>query len=85
MITMEPQQPCKLCGKKPFFYHDGTYTQHESTIVVAEGGWTTVRIGPDKDGRIFIVGVSDGETERYYPKFCPECGRALPGGGENDV
>lgn len=40
------------------------------------GNWTEVFKGRDSIG-FYIAGVGDGYTDRYYPKFCPECGRRI--------
>lgn len=46
-------------------------------VMLTSGGWTDVRIGVDRNGRIAIIGCGDDYTDHYYPKFCPECGRRL--------
>jgi len=33
--------------------------------------------GVDRDNRLFIFARSDDDTDRYYPRFCPECGRKI--------
>lgn len=33
--------------------------------------------GRDYSGNIYLVAVSEDDEERYYPKYCPECGRKL--------
>ena len=68
---------CKFCGIKPYILPDGSYCQSESQILVVEGGWCSLYFGIERDGVLFISAVGDVETERYYPKFCPECGRQL--------
>lgn len=49
----------------------------EARIMLTIGGWTTVYIGPDKEGHIGIMAVGDGTSDVYYPNFCPNCGRKL--------
>lgn len=46
-------------------------------VELISGGYVRIYIGPDKNGRIGIVGVGDGTTDIYYPNFCPECGDKL--------
>lgn len=77
MITMEPRTPCSLCGIKPSILKDGSYYQSESQILMVEGGWSALYFGAEKDGTMFMAAVGEGETDHYYPKFCPECGRQL--------
>lgn len=67
---------CKYCSMKPKLY-DTWYCYYESGIELAEGGWTSLYIGADDEGRVAMWGCGDGETNFYYPKFCPECGRRL--------
>lgn len=71
------KQDCKICGFKPKFYIDGMYNLYESCFDLATGGWTELRAGKDKDGKVIMYGQGDGETNFYYPKYCPECGRKL--------
>ncbi len=33
--------------------------------------------GRNYDGNIYLVAVGEYDEERYYPKYCPECGRKL--------
>lgn len=68
---------CKICNTKPYFYSDGMYSEYESSIDLATGGWTTLKAGKDKDDKVIMYGQGDGLTEFYYPKYCPECGRKL--------
>lgn len=68
---------CKLCGLKPEFYHDGSYDGFSSSFELAPGNYTTLYASADERGRLFIYGYGDDETERYYPNYCPECGRKL--------
>ena len=82
MIMMEPRTPCKLCSIKPSILGDGSYYQSDSQTLIAEGGWSGLYFGAEADGRLFMAAVGAGETDHYYPKFCPECGRQLGQGGE---
>ena len=34
---------------------------------------------------IYILGEGECVCDYYYPKYCPECGRKLNRGGENEV
>lgn len=67
---------CKYCEMKPKIY-DGWYCHYESGIDLATGGWTSISIGADPNGEVAMWGSGDGETDFYYPKFCPKCGRRL--------
>lgn len=44
---------------------------------LASGGWTSLYIGIDPNGRTIMRACGDDYTDNYYPKFCPECGRDL--------
>lgn len=72
---------CTLCSIKPFFYDDGVeglrYSQYESSKVLSAGPWTWIKACKDEDNRLALYAVGDENTELYYPKFCPECGRRL--------
>lgn len=71
------KQECKICSCKPYFYSDGMYSEYESGIDLAMGGWTSLRAGKDANNKIIMYGQGDGLTKLYYPKYCPECGRKL--------
>ena len=77
MITAEPRKPCNLCGIKPEFYRSGGYMGLESKVLLADGGSTTLHFGIDASRTFFIQAIGEDEGDRYYPKFCPECGRRL--------
>lgn len=77
MITMEPRDPCKLCGGDPVFYPDGSYDWFGSSAPLEGGFMTEIRGGPDESGRFYMMAVGEDTSDRYYPKFCPECGRFL--------
>jgi len=78
MIMMERKESCKLCGIKPKFFLDTKeYCPALSHTTLADGVWSTLRFGAEKDGTLFISAVGEEETDHYYPKFCPEFGRQL--------
>ncbi len=68
---------CPLCNMKPIFDPEGKYMLRESTRPIACGTWTMLKVGKDKDDRLFIIACEDFEVEPYYPIYCPECGRWL--------
>lgn len=39
--------------------------------------WAQLHYGVDRNGRLFIIAVCDDESDYYYPKHYPECGRKL--------
>lgn len=79
-MSRSEKKSCKLCSLKPYFLNDGTYVQYESSVLLADGGWTAVRACKDKDGFTGIYAVGDDYSEMYYPHYCPECGKKI-----NDV
>lgn len=44
---------------------------------LAEGCYESMYMCVEKDGRVHLSACGEGETDNYYPKFCPECGRDL--------
>ncbi len=48
--------------------------RHEELV---PGMWTQLRHGVDDNGQFFIFARGENDSERYYPKFCPECGRRI--------
>ncbi len=63
---------CKLCG--------------QAIQTIADNNWDVeLQAGIDDDGDFVMFGNCRGvHTEKYYPKFCPECGRKLPIGDEHE-
>lgn len=74
---------CKYCTRKPLFNPDGYFDPYENQEMLANGGWSELRIGVDEEGRLIIVGLGEASTDFYYPSFCPECGRRLKDWNEN--
>lgn len=68
---------CKMCSIQPKFIVD-RYNYYESTIDLGSGcsGWTSLRRGKDENNKVVIIATGD-DSEYYYPKYCPECGRKL--------
>lgn len=71
-----PTIGCSFCTARYAAFMQWQHDREQRKELVP-GGWTTLERGVDKDNRTFIVAVGDDETDRYYPKFCPECGRKL--------
>lgn len=70
---------CSYCNQKPKLDSDGSFENYWNEIEIAEGAWTSLKIGVDEEGRICMRALGDGYTENYYPKYCPNCGRKLQG------
>ena len=68
---------CKFCNREPKFSFDGGFYEDDNSNSIAEGGWTELRIGVDRYGKLIMYGAGDGNTDFYYPKYCPECGQDL--------
>ncbi len=67
---------CQLCARK----HDEDACfpfNRERRLLLAEGPWIQLKCGVDDEDHIFLIACGEDYTERYYPKFCPECGRQL--------
>ena len=72
---------CPLCSIMPYFYPDRleglSWSKYDSSKVLSSGPWTWLKACKDKDNRLALYAVGDSDTELYYQKFCPECGRKL--------
>ncbi len=62
-ITYDPSKRCEF------------KREHHEDLV--PGIWTQLRHGVDDNGQFFIFASGEDNSERYYPKFCPECGRRI--------
>lgn len=67
---------CKYCDRKPVYDPHGNYRDFENEEIIRCGDWSSLGMGVDEKGKIFIVAHGDGPTY-YYPKFCPECGEKM--------
>lgn len=68
-------EKCQFCEREPVFGKYG-YDQYNSESCLAEEPYTSLYIGVEESGMVYMD--ANGEyVERYYPKFCPECGRRL--------
>lgn len=74
---------CKLCNQKPVFeeypscLYPDRYNDLKSSYVLVSGCYDEIRAGADRDGRIVLWASGEGESDFYYPNYCPECGRKL--------
>ena len=69
---------CRICSCEPCFWCDNIeYSRFDSTICLAEGGYSQLRAGKDEDNKVVMFGCGNDYTEAYYPKYCPECGQKL--------
>lgn len=69
-------EKCQFCEREPVFGKCG-YIQCMSESCLAREPYTSLYIGVEESGRVYMDAIGDYEA-RYYPKFCPECGRRLP-------
>ena len=77
MGTSETGDTCPLCSITPSFDGTGFWERYDSSVELASGSWTMLYACKDRHGMLALYGCGDDETEFYYPKFCPECGRKL--------
>ena len=75
-VTAPDIPGCRFCSVS--YIPGATYVadreQHEEVVA---GCWTSLLRGVDERGRVFVVASGEDDSDRYYPKFCPECGRRL--------
>ena len=57
---------CRLCEN-----------ESETNQTIAEGMYVVLNAGIDEDSKLYFEAVGESHTDRYYPKYCPECGRKL--------
>ena len=58
---------CKMCENKI-----------KSQVITITNGYNTyLDVGIDENLRLYFKAIGDDETDKYYPKYCPECGRKL--------
>ena len=58
---------CKICENKI----------KSQVTTIANGYNTYLDMGIDENLRLYFKAIGDDETDKYYPKYCPECGRKL--------
>ena len=57
---------CKLCENKP-----------NTNQTIEEGEYIVLNAGIDENSELYFEAIGESCTNRYYPKYCPECGRKL--------
>ena len=70
---------CKYCNQKPRFVdiYGVPVLISDMEIVRGDGSYASLMIGADEDGRLRMYASGENDSDDYYPKFCPECGRKL--------
>ena len=53
------------------------FCQSGKHFVLVEGNYSTLGVNCDSENRIFMYGSGDDETDYYYPRYCPNCGRRI--------
>lgn len=76
MITMEPRKPCWFCGVT-YMAGEVYAAKRERRTEITASGWTSLIRGVDQNGMVFIIAEGEDDSDRYHPRFCPECGRQL--------
>lgn len=64
---MEKENKCPIC----------TLKRGHEWILSDKSPFASLNGGRDYSGNIYLVAVGEDDEERYYPKYCPECGRKL--------
>ena len=59
---------CKMCENK---------IKSQVETIIEKGYDTYLVTGIDENLRLYFKAIGDDETDKYYPKYCPECGRKL--------
>lgn len=68
---------CKYCEQKLNFDDYDYYDNFANQIEIAEGGWTGLYIGIDKNKNIVLRACGDAYTDDCIINFCPFCGRKV--------
>lgn len=67
---------CRFCGVS--YMANETYEwDREQQEEMSMCCLTALIKSVDKNGKLFIFASGEDYSSRYYPKFCPECRRAL--------
>jgi hypothetical protein len=75
---------CEFCERKPnlvddtdgFIYY---FNRYDNAYIVGEGRYNEIYYGVEVTGQpsIWFEQPDDKEVIKYFPKFCPECGRKI--------
>lgn len=66
---------CKFCNRKVKLDKQGIYYAFNNEKYFLTGAC----VGVDSQGKVYLESYGDDYSDRYYPKYCPECGRKLIG------
>ena len=59
---------CKICENE---------IKSQIETIIEKGYDTYLVTGIDENLKLYFKAIGDDETDKYYPKYCPECGRFL--------
>ena len=61
---------CKYCNQEP--------ETIDVCVAAGEGAYAALYMGVDENANLKMYASGENNSDDYYPKFCPECGRKLP-------
>lgn len=68
---------CSFCNVSYLWDEPLVSEREQRKDLSFDGNYVALIRGVDEDNRIFLIAQAEDDTDRYYPKFCPECGRKL--------
>ena len=48
-----------------------------NSIILSSGRYTWLCLDVVGNGDVAVYAIGDDSTDRYYPKYCPNCGRRI--------
>lgn len=64
---------CKFCNRKIVTDEQGHYFSFLNEAYLRSG----ICVGVGENGKVYILSSDDLCADKYFPKYCPECGRRL--------
>ena len=68
-VTRQIETGCEFC--------DINIAGDRRRRTIETGSWVALLSEFDDYDRLFLFAQAENNTDRYYPEFCPECGRKL--------
>lgn len=65
---------CVFCSLKS----DGKV--NETEMQIGNSSWVGLYVCKDRNNKLYIYASGEENTDWYYPKFCPECGKQINNG-----
>lgn len=70
-------KPCPFCEELKYKPRTKMFDDPNQEREFIPGHWGALYQGVDSNNRPYLIGVGDDYSARFYPRYCPICGKNL--------